>query len=53
MVEFVSELVRLVFFLFPLTDNVIIFVPTFCLFFAACFAIVSALLHRDFGRFYK
>lgn len=53
MVDFVSQLVRLVFFLFPYSDNVIVFVPLFCIIFCSAFAIVSGLLHRDFGRFMK
>lgn len=53
MTDFVSQLVRLVFFLFSYADNVIVFVPLFCIVFCTAFAIVSALLHRDFGRFLK
>lgn len=53
MADFVSQLLRLVFFLFPYTDNVIVFVPLFCIVFCAAFSIVSALMHRDFGRFLK
>lgn len=53
MTDFVSQLVRLVFFLFSYTDNVIVFVPLFCIVFCTAFAIVSALIHRDFGMFLK
>lgn len=53
MVDFVSSLFELCLFLFPFSDNVVVFVPLFCIVFCACFAIVSAILHRDFGRFFK
>ena len=44
MADFVIDLLDLVFFLFDKTDNIIIFVPTFVLFFCFTFALIRRLM---------
>ncbi len=44
MVDFMVGLLDLVFFLFDKTDNVVIFIPTFVLFFCFCWSLVGRLM---------
>ena len=52
MTDFVVSLVELTFFVFFAdAQNVIIFVPFFCIFFCTAWAIVRAIVHADYSRF--
>ena len=44
MEDFVIALLDLVFFLFGKTDNVVVFVPTFLLFFCFCWSLIRLLM---------
>ena len=44
MEDFVIALLDLVFFLFDKTNNVVVFVPTFVLFFCFCWALIRRLM---------
>lgn len=44
--DFMTGLLDLVFFLFSETSNPVVFVPTFCLFFCGCWALVRRLMSR-------
>lgn len=41
--DFILKLLDLVFFFFNQTDNIICFVPTFCLYFCLCWGILTFL----------
>lgn len=43
--DFIVGLLDIVFFCFDKTDNIVVFVPTFCLFFCFCFIILRRLYH--------